>query len=141
MSLNADQIRAATDMPTAEVPVPEWGEGATVRVRGLSAKQRFDWSLSSQKAAAGEPAPDPLSYLFCLGAINDDGARLFPQAQDADVVAELRGDVIDRVTTKIMELSGLSDVAATDAGKDSTKTPSGSSPTSSPQTSDTPTSI
>ncbi len=137
--LTRDQLLSkGAEMPTAEVAVPEFGDGATVRVRGLSSKQRFDWRMSAVKAGEGEPAPDPTAYLVVLGAIDADGARIFPNIQDVDNVADMRGDIVERIADKVMELSGLTDAKAVEAKNDSGASLSGSSPTVSPATSDGP---
>lgn len=38
-AITLDAIRAASDIPTESVAVPEWGDGATVLVRGLTKAQ------------------------------------------------------------------------------------------------------
>lgn len=138
MSLSRDQILAKQDdLPAADVPVPEWGDGATIRVRGLTAQARFDWGIARDKAMAGEAAPEPTSYLIALAAVDDAGNPLF-QGQDADAIASLRSDITERLAGKILELSGIGEAAAEAAAGNSGATTSGASPTSSPATSDAP---
>lgn len=122
--LSRDDILKQDELPTTEVPVPEWGDGATVRVRGLTSKARFKWARMAGKAAEGE-GPEPTAYLVALCAIDKDGGRLFTD-QDADALAEMRGDIIDRIATAVMELSGLgkgADAAVLDAEGNSGPTP------------------
>lgn len=49
-------IRAASDIPTESVPVPEWGEGAEVLVRGLT--KGAATALFEACTADGEPDKD-----------------------------------------------------------------------------------
>ena len=120
-------------MPTKEVPVPEWGEGKTVRIRGLGTRGRLSWRLAVTKV--DDPAydgPEPTALLVSLTAIDDNGALLFGLHQ-VDALAELRGDVIERLAEAAVELSGLGDGPAEDAeGKSGADIPSGDSPSGSP---------
>lgn len=130
-------------MPTREVPVPEWGDGEAVRVRGLSANGRLEFGLASQKASNGEVGPNPTALIVALCAIDENGARLF-QIQDCDALAELRGDVIDRIALAVMDLSGLgatstaTETVIAEAEGNSDASPRGDSPSSSPETSAAP---
>lgn len=133
MALSRDEILKRDEMPTREVPVPEWGDGETVRVRCLNAAGRLEFGVASQKVISGEPGPNPTALLVALSAIDDHGARLF-HLQDVDALAELRGDVIDRIATAVMELSGLGDDKVAEAEGNSEATPSGTSPSGSPET-------
>lgn len=139
MPLSRDQILARQgDLPTADVPVPEWGDGQTIRVRGLKSGERLQWGLVQQKVSGGDSeAPDPTALLFVLGAVADNGERLF-QTQDVDAVTELRGDVVERVAEKVMGLSGMTTAAQDEAEGKSAATPSGASSSDSPATSDAP---
>jgi hypothetical protein len=137
MPLSRDQILARQDdLPTADVPVPEWGDGESIRVRGLKSGERLQWALVQSKVSSGEAdGPDPAALLLALAAVDDTGARLF-QTQDVDALTELRGDVVQRVGEKVMALSGLTSEAQQEAEGKSDATPSGDSSTASPETSD-----
>ena len=138
MSLSREAILAKQDdLPVEDVPVPEWGDDATIRVRGLSSQARWDWAMQRQKAVDGDGGPEPTSFLVALAAVDDNGARLF-QAQDADAIANLRGDVVERVADVVMQLSGLTEKAKAAAAGNSDATQSGDSLTDSPATSDAP---
>lgn len=138
MSLSRDAfLNQAPPVPTKDVPVPEWGDGATLRLRCLTSGGRLEFALAQQKASAGEPGPDPTALLVVLAAVDDSGARLF-QTQDVDNISEMSGDVIGRLAGEVLELSGLTDQAAKDAEGNSEATPSGDSPSDSPETSDAP---
>lgn len=126
-------------LKTQTIPVPEFGEDAEIAVRGLTARQRWAFGqMASKSAEDASKGPEPSSYLIAIAAIDGDGHTLF-QAQDADNIAEWPGDLVDRVSTVIMEMSGL---GSKESGKDdstpSEPTPSGSGPTESPETSPAP---
>lgn len=138
MLSRAGILAQSDDMPTDTVPVPEWGDGETVRVRMLSTKARLRWVLARDKALGGEEdAPDPSAFLVTLGAIDEHGALLF-QLQDCDVLSDMRGDIIERISDRILELSGMTDAAAKDAEKNSAESASSTEPSSSPSDSDAP---
>lgn len=137
MSLSRDQILAKQDdLPTEEVPVPEWGDGATVRVRGLSSQQRWDWA-KAQQAATDSGGAEPTAVMVAFGAVDENGKQLF-QTQDADAIAQLRGDVVERIAKQIMRLSGIGEDEQEAASGNSDATTSGASLTDSPETSDAP---
>lgn len=138
MSLSRlDFLSHADDIPTEEVPVPEWGEGATVRVRCLSIKQRLAWGEAVDNAEQGIAGPDPISILVVSGAVDDDGKPLF-QLQDVDAIVEFRGDIIDRIANKVLDLSGSSEGSLPSAEGKSETAPSLTSPSTSPNDSDAP---
>lgn len=115
-------------LKTQIIPVPEFGDGEELAVRGLTALQRWKFGQMAAKAAEDDGVgPEPASYLITLAAVDGDGKTLF-QGQDSDVIAEWPGDLVDRISTIVMEMSGLSpkgtDVAVVEAGKDSGPTPS-----------------
>lgn len=137
MSLSRDQILARQDdLPTADVPVPEWGAGQSVRVRGLRSRERIEWAkaLDTAKAAGG---PDPAALLVAMAAIDTDGKAIF-QKQDVDALTEIRGDVIANISDKVLELSGLTEAAEVEAEGKSDATPSGDSSSNSAETSEQP---
>jgi hypothetical protein len=124
-------------LKTQKVPVPEFGDGVEIALRGLTARQRWTFGQMASKASDGKSGPEPASYLIAQAAVGDDGKPLF-QTQDCDVIAEWPGDLVDRISTVVMEMSGLSQNAAGDAKNDSSPTPSGDSLSDSGVSSDAP---
>lgn len=131
----ADFLSHADEYPTKDVPVPEFGDGQTLRIRCLSSSQRLIWSDAYAKSQAGEPGPDPTAVLITLGAIDDAGKALF-QLQDVDALAEMRGDLIDRLATEVLDLSAMTEPAAKEAEGNSDATQSSDSPSDSASESD-----
>lgn len=138
MALSRNEILSkAGDRPVEDVPVPEWGEGSTIRLRCLSSADRLKFVIARDKAFAGEPAPEPSAYAVVLAAVDEHGNRIF-QDQDTDALSEMRGDVIERLADKALSISAVSEQAVVDAVGNSDATTSGDSGSDSPETSGEP---
>lgn len=121
MSMSREQMLAKADEKLfGEVAVPEWGD--TVRVTAMTAGQRFKIAQLN-----GEGKIDGNSMMIVYCAVDDSGARLYPQAQDVDVVSGMPAGIVERIAQKIADLSGLNDEAAADAEGNSASTPSDAS--------------
>jgi hypothetical protein len=110
-------------LPTEDVPVPEWGDGATVRVRGLTAagRDRFEATYLVRLGPDGKPLagfmPDSFrAPLVALCAVDGDGNPLFRES-DITALAECDGRVIDRLYQVAARLSGMEREAVEDAKK------------------------
>lgn len=101
--LSRDQILGQV-LLTKDVPVPEWGKNAGVRIRELNGAQRF--RLTSQTQRKGQNSyGNELCFIF--GVIGKDGQPLFTE-QDAKTLADRLGHkVINRIAAEILELSGI----------------------------------
>lgn len=103
--LTREQILTAPDLTTEPVPVPEWGEGATALVRGMSGEERDDFETTcyaGEKWIGGSFRAQVL--VRCL--VDAEGKRLFANA-DAPVLATKSGQVIDRLFAVAARLSGI----------------------------------
>ena len=142
MRLSRDDILKADDLPTEEVPVPEWG--GEVLVRGLDGQGRDEFEASTM-VLRGPPGkqqavPDTANIRAKLVArciIGDDGAPQFTQ-QDVAELGKKSAAALDRVFEVASRLSGLSDQDIEDLGKGSEITRFGDSASSSPASSDAP---
>lgn len=86
------------------VPVPEWGEGVGVVVRGLSMEEFEGIQADAVDADTGNPLPAKAAILAVLvGTVDPD---LDPNTHYA-VVARQEPSSITRISNVIMELSGL----------------------------------
>ena len=122
-----ERILASDDIPVEVIDVPEWGE--KVELRGLTGLQR---SELLQPVAGAERVELSVMYWRCvlLGAFDPDtGAPVFTES-DQDAAMGKSGLAIDRIATKVMKLSGLSNENLGEGRGDSPKTPSGDSPSS-----------
>jgi hypothetical protein len=106
--LTREQILQANDLPTQEVPVPEWG--GSVLVRGLTGKERdeFEMSMIQMTGPSVElRMQNARARLVALGCIDEQGNRLFT-AKDVEALSRKSGAALDRVYSAIQKLSGLS---------------------------------
>lgn len=102
MILTADMVFSlGTKMATAEVDVPEWGDGAQLRVRGMNAKESMEWI----RLAKDEPANE-LVYALAVGACDEHGKPLFTTA-DMPRLLEIGHKPLIRIANKVFELSGF----------------------------------
>lgn len=105
-TLTRDLILAASDLRFETVETPEWGEGAGVRVRSLTAIERDNWDKSTYQ---GKKEVNLIGYKarFCvLTIVDDSGVQLFAEG-DADALAKKSAAVIERVFTAAAKLNGL----------------------------------
>lgn len=100
-----------------EVAVPEWGEQATIRIRGLSAREAIEISECDQVERHGR--------VVSLGAVDEHGNRLFGDA-DVPKLMDLAVAPLLRIATAILDLSGDQGIEA--AKKKSASAPSAASP-------------
>jgi hypothetical protein len=136
--LNKTAILAADDLPTVDVPTPEWGEGGAVRLRMLTTSERVGWNIALR------PDPEkPLNFanaharLVALCAIGEDGKRLFTDAE-ATALGSKSGAVMARLFEAAREISKLGEVDIKEAEKNSAPGQSEDSSSALPGTSDAP---
>ena len=132
--LGRDAILCASDATTEDVPVPEWG--GTVRVRGLSGRERDEFEASMLVKRGNKRDVSLINArakLVSLAVVDEDGTRVF---SDGDV-AEL-GNKSAAALTRVYEvasrLSGLSDEDVDELEGNSGAAPSGASTSDSPPT-------
>lgn len=131
MALGKDALVAlATDLPTDEVKIRD---GQAVRLRALTSGERFRW----MKLQIEDKDLDPLAALIVFSAIGEDGQPLFKMS-DVHVVASFDAAIIEKLSDRVAELSGIGGEAVEDAGKDSETTPNSETPSGSPESSDAP---
>ena len=125
--LNKDALLEKQFTKFEDVPMPEFGEEASLRIAVMSGASRdaYEEEVSKQR----DDNDDKLSLvgmrarLIVLSAINELGDRIFAD-EDLDKVNALPSDVIDRLFDVAGELNGLKAQAAEDAAKNSESAPS-----------------
>jgi hypothetical protein len=134
MGLSKSDLQAkakAAGLPRDTVPIPEFGDGVTVIVQGMSGTQRDGWerSLLVGRGARRDINTENIrARLVVKCLVNEDGTRLFEDS-DAATVGEWRVDVLQRLFEVAQRLSGVSD-GDIDELKKSSETAAGSgSPT------------
>ena len=114
--MKADAIRSrigeVDDADYLEVAVPEWGADFVVRVRTLTGAER-DRFLSVQMDVKGDGSVEPKlegfhSYLAALVMVDDDGARVFPDADEgSEILGSKNAYLVQRIAEQALALNGL----------------------------------
>ena len=136
MTLTREQILVADDTVIETVAVPEWGEGATVRVKGMTGAERDRFEAHSIKREGKEFVPvfeNIRARLVAMTVVDDAGALLFTDA-DVAVLAGKSAAAMNRVTIVSQRLSGITEGAIEELKGNLSSGRSGSSPSGSPAT-------
>lgn len=127
--LTAQQILAANDLPPpVRVEVPEWGEGAYVMVRSLSAKERDEWENWCSKAQKRENTVGIRAKLCIMCICDEQGARVFDDKQ-MDTLGAKSAVPIDRIWSAARDANALSAKDVKELEKNSESGQGESSPT------------
>jgi hypothetical protein len=105
--LTRDQILNAQDLPTENVPVPEWG--GDVMVRGLTGAERDAYEASMVTQVGNQAKMNMANMrakLVAMCIVDDNGKRIFSQA-DAEALGKKSGAALQRVFEVAQKLSGL----------------------------------
>lgn len=116
MPLTKDQILSASSkLKTREVPVPEWGDGATVTVRELSGDERdaYDQQLFQHR----DDFRGLRSFLVAMSLCDESGNSLGFTEAEVKQLGRKSGAAIDRLFEAAKKLSGLDGDAVEDAEK------------------------
>jgi hypothetical protein len=100
MALTRDQIVQRKTVATEVVPAPELGDGATLIVRRLSARE-FMALTATAKAEAD------LAYAHWIAAtvVDDQGNQVFTAEDDQGLVADLDITLVERLTDAAQRLN------------------------------------
>lgn len=126
--LSIEQILAASDIQTEDVYVPEWG--GTVRVRGLTAKQRADWQRASlvQRGRMSEVNFQATTIkLVALSVVDADGKPMFSE-EHTKLLANKSSAALERIADVAMRLSGIGESDLEELSKNSDPSLNGDSP-------------
>lgn len=119
MSLR-DTILATDDIQAEQVEVPEWG--VTVEVRGMSGADRAAIMESAMDDGGNVSFTRFYPDIVILTAYDPEtGERVFVDG-DQDAVMAKNGRAVDRIAEAGLRLSGMTEDARTEAGKDSPST-------------------
>lgn len=129
--LSKAQIDAVDDTRWRDVPVPEWGEDAEVRVRALTGSERDRYeALSIVTGPNGSiqrrlPA-DARSQLLVMCLVDAEGERLYAD-RDVKALAKKDSVVISRLFEVAKDLSALGKESVEEKKGNSDAAQSGSS--------------
>lgn len=138
--LNGESLRAAAKRRTTkDVEVEGLG---TVRLRSLSAGDALKFQAEVRKCQSAGGDPEELApALIARSWVGEDGELLMPEDEGAALARELEPKGYNALALAVLTLNGLTEEAVKDAEKNSEASPSDSTPSGSPEPSDTPTSI
>jgi hypothetical protein len=128
--LDKGALLKATALPRETVHVRELG--GDLIIQGMSGKQRDEWESSLVKQKRNRREIDTRNVRARLVArclINDDGSRMFGD-EEADLLGDVRVDVLSQLFAVAQRLSGVSDEDVDELGKSSGATAGSGSPTS-----------
>ena len=117
--INAAQILESDDLPKERVEVPEWGEGAYVFVRSLTAEERDNWESSLIVGEGDQRKFDQSNVrarlvVRCL--CNEKGDRLFADEQ-AGMLGKKSAKVVARLFDAAQRMNGIGVKEEVDLGK------------------------
>lgn len=132
--LTKAQINSAVDRNWEDVPVPEWGEGAMVRLMELTAADRGYIEAGSVVANGQSPSLKVESLktyrekLVGMSMVDENFERLYSNKEiAAGELGTKSGAVIERLAAKVQELSRMGRFAVKEAEGNSDAALSGSS--------------
>jgi hypothetical protein len=116
-----DQILQCDDIQVESVTVPELG-GVTLEVRGMDGDSRANWMRDYRDPDSGEINYQNLYPVMVIETCFDpsSGEPVFTAA-DAAGLGKKSGAALERVARVSMRLSGLTESAEDELGKDSSK--------------------
>lgn len=136
MELTRDQLLAAAAtqaLPRERVDISELG--GYVYVRAMTGKERDEWEHSlmfvTRRGRVEQRVQNVRARLAVRCLVNEAGERLFKD-EDAEVLGNLRSDVLSLIYEKAQRLSGVSDEDIDELKKFSAAPAGTASPSSSP---------
>lgn len=126
--LTKDQILAANDKPTKDVPVPEWG--GDVRVRTMSASERDQWENETYGSGKVNTV-DFRARFVALCLVDEAGVRVFTDEEVAELGTKSAA-AMQRVFNAAQTLNALTGKDIEELEKNSEAVPSDGSSSNSP---------
>jgi hypothetical protein len=114
--LTKDQILSVVDMPIKVVDVPEWGDGAQVRVSMMSGIVREKYELSCAGKNGGANTESWRARLVAATIVDEKGQLIFTE-KDIIKLNKKSGSVLDYLFDEATKLNRLSDEAMEDSAK------------------------
>jgi hypothetical protein len=120
-ALNRDEVLSVNDMKIEPAPMPEWGDGVGVYVRGLTGMERDEWDNRSFRVEDGRVMArenkNAIAFFCSMVICDESGARLFSES-DAEALGERSSEALLRIFRIGQRLSGLGE-AVVDLEKNS----------------------
>lgn len=106
---SAEEIFSADDLPFEDVPCPEWGEDAVVRIRRLAGHELAAWNEEFVDLSGDAPTlnrDNQYARFVARCAVDEAGKLLFTPDQ-AERLGQKAGTVLMRLYEVGQRLSGL----------------------------------
>jgi hypothetical protein len=106
--LSRDSILSSSDLPTEEVPVPEWGGTVFVRTMSGTERDNFEQVILEGKSTKGGTAKmvNVRAKLAVKVLVDEQGKRLFTD-EDAGILGSKSGKALDRIFEVAQRLAGI----------------------------------
>lgn len=95
-----DEALKTQDLPTVDIPIPEWG--GSVRVRHWTLAERNEFSKRNASDADKKQTGE---WLLCLLCVNEDGSQWCPPERVAELDKK-NPKAIDAIVSGIIKLMG-----------------------------------
>jgi len=126
MALSREALLGAVDVPTKTVDIPELGD--SVIVRGMTGRERtiFEKKFVTERHGKTKRNFDAYREQICIFCCVE------PRLTEADLerLSLVRADVIDRIATEAMKLSGITEKDVDELGQSSAPTTASSTTSS-----------
>ena len=122
MTLSREALLTPAAVPVEEVPIAALG--GSVKVRGMTARQRSEFEKSFQ-TSSGKPNKRKQGQMrerMCVACcVDDDGQALFTE-DDIDALGRQRADIVEPIVNVAMRLCGMTqeDVEQLEGNSDGT---------------------
>lgn len=103
----ADQILAANDLPYKDVPTPEWGEGAHVRVKSLMGNERDAFEQAMVEAREGSTREGLTARLVAMAAIHPDTGKALFSLEQVAALGQKSARALNRCYASAAKLAGF----------------------------------
>ncbi len=108
--LSREEILRSNDLPTEEVPCPEWQPGGAVLVRALTAAEWIEVGRLTMKGPNGatddQSMLDLMMKIPALCVVDETGARVFTDA-DIEALGQKNPLPLRRIMDVVQRLSNL----------------------------------
>lgn len=134
--LSVNDIASVMDLAQERVEVPEWG--GDLILRALSARDRewFESQMLTEETVAGPDGRpktvqkmnfiDGRAKMLSRAIVDEEGHAIFDESQ-VKILGDKSNAVVNRLFSRVQELSGMQPRAVEDAEKNSDAAPSGDS--------------
>ena len=104
-----DQIKSANDLGSEKCTVPEWGVEFFLQSMTAGEREIYEERLYRSKGADGKVSLKGLRARVIIACARDEAGQPVFTDQDAAVLQNKSGAVLDRISNRALKISGLVD--------------------------------